>query len=274
MTILVSDRNRSLLWSMILAVLLPLFLMGCATTGINKGQINLISTEEEVTMGVELSKEVEKEFEIYDDASVTAYVQSVGNRIARVCDRSDVTYHFAVIKKDDLNAFALPGGYIYIYTGLMKEMDDEAQLAAVLAHETGHVAARHATERLTAMYGYQILVTLILGENPNFWAELVGNIFATGGFLAYSRENEYEADRLGTRYLHAAGYAPEGMPELLGKLTSAEERQPSKLEELLATHPPTQQRIGRVKALVAGLPAQTSPMRNKEAFESIKRSLP
>jgi len=254
--------------------LAALVLGGCATTGINRGQINIITSDEEVKMGQEFSVEVAKQYEVYNNAAVTAYVQSVGARIVRHCDRKDIEYHFSVIKKDELNAFALPGGYVYVYTGLMKDVDDEAQLAAVIAHEVGHVAARHATERLTTMYGYQFVVSLILGENPNAYAKLVADIFSTGGFLAYSRANEYEADQLGATYLYAAGYDPNGMIELMGKLKNMESREPSKLETLLATHPPTSERQARVQTEVNALAKLVSPVRNQAAFAAIKAQLP
>jgi predicted Zn-dependent protease len=250
-----------------------LLLSGCATTGINKGQINLIGTEEEVQMGKELSTEVEKEYTIYRNAEVSAYVQSVGNKVVRVCDRKDIEYHFAVIEKDELNAFAMPGGYVYVYTGLMKDLDDEAQLAAVLAHEVGHVTARHSTERLTAIYGYQVLASLLLGDDPNFWAGLVANIFSTSGMLAYSRQNEYEADKLGLTYANAAGYDPGGMVELLTKFIDTERGEPSKLEEWLSTHPPSTERMNRVKTMVAGLQVE-GELRNAAAYAKIKGMLP
>lgn len=246
---------------------------GCATTGINAGQINLVTSEEEVKMGQELSVEVEKQFEVLDDEAVTVYVQTVGSRLAKVCDRPDIQYHFAVIHQDELNAFALPGGYIYIYTGLLKELDDEAQLAGVLAHEIGHVTARHSTERLTAIYGYQMIAGLILGEDPNMWAELISNIFSTGGFLAYSRKNEFEADRLGIDYSYRAGYDPRGVSELLGKLHAMQEREPGKLEELLSTHPPTSDRISRASTYIGSIAVTSSAVRNTAAYAEMKGRL-
>lgn len=255
-------------------MVLLLLVVGCATTGINKGQVNLVSSDEEVQMGKELAVEVDKQFEVLDDPVVTAYVQSVGSRLAGLSDRPDIEYHFAVINKDELNAFALPGGYIYIYTGLLKELDDEAQLAGVLAHEIGHVTARHATERLTAMYGYQILAGLLLGDNPNTYAKLVSDIFSTTGFLAYSRQNEFEADRLGTGYSFNAGYDPNGVSELLGKLSSMESREPSKLEELLSTHPPTSDRISKVKSVIAAIPGSNEKKRNRTGYAGMKARLP
>ena len=204
---------------------------------------------------------------------MTAYGQSVGDKVVRVCDRTDIEYHFAVIEKDEMNAFAMPGGYIYVYTGLMKDLEDEAQLAAVLAHEVGHVTARHSTERLTAIYGYQLLASLILGDDPNFWAGLVANIFSTTGMLAYSRKNEYEADRLGATYANAAGYDPDGMVELLTKFIDTERGEPSKLEEWLSTHPPSTERMERVRTIVAGL-ATEGELRNTSAYGRIKGMLP
>ena len=261
--------------SLFALLLVPALLFaGCATTGINKGQFNLVSSDEEVQMGKDLSVEVEKEYMVYDDPEVASYVQSVGNRVARISDRPDIAYHFAVIDKNDINAFALPGGYIYIYTGLMKILDDEAQLAAVLAHEIGHVTARHATERLTAIYGYNVVATMILGDNPNFWANLAANLFSTTGMLAYSRNNEYEADRLGVAYANTAGYDPKGMSELLAKFHDAERGAPSKLEEWLSTHPPTSERIGRVESEIRAIPGAPVGIRNKAAYARIKEQLP
>jgi len=250
-----------------------LALTGCATTGINKGQLNLVSSEEEVQMGKELSAQVEQEFTIYDNAEVNAYVQSIGDRVARVSDRKDIEYHFTVIEKDEMNAFAMPGGYVYVYTGLMKELDDEAQLAAVLAHEVGHVASRHSTERLTQMYGYQVIASLLLGDNPNFWAGLVADIFSTTGMLAYSRNNEYEADRLGITYAHAAGYDADAMVELISKFIDTERGEPSKLEEWLSTHPPSGERKQRVETMAAGMQGGGA-LRNTAAYARIKGKLP
>ncbi len=259
-------------WAAIAVLSVAVF--GCATSGINKGDFNLITSSEEAAMGKDFAGEIETQFEIYDDAELVTYVQSVGGRIAAVCHRQDIEYHFSVINKDEMNASALPGGYIHIYTGLMKVPDNEAQLAAVLAHEVGHVTARHSTERLTAMYGAQIAVSLLLGENPQEYKVLIANIFSTTGFLAYSRANEFEADRLGTAYTSLAGYDPEGMAELLGKFIDVESREPSKLEGWLSTHPPTRDRIGKVDILAASLPMAGVGERNAARYNTMKARLP
>ncbi len=267
---------RRIAWGRLTAIawVAAVFVSGCALSGINKGDINMVSSSEEVAMGREFAAEVESQYEVYDDSVLTAYVQSVGDRVAAVSDRPDIEYHFAVIRGDEVNAFALPGGYIYVYTGLLRQLDDEGQLAAVLAHEVGHVAARHATERLTAMYGAQMATSLLLGQNPAEYKSLIANLFSNVGFLAYSRSNEYEADRLGTSYVSAAGYDPQCMSELLDKFLDTEARDPSLLEEWLSTHPPTKDRIGQVDKLVAGMPGVGTGERDKARYERMKARLP
>jgi beta-barrel assembly-enhancing protease len=259
-------------FGMLTAVLLPL--VGCATTGINQGQVNIVSSDEEVKLGQEMSVEVARQYPIYDNAAVTAYVQAVGDRIAQNSDRKDIPYHFAVINQKTVNAFSLPGGYVYAYTELMKAADDEAEFAAVIAHEVAHVAARHATERLTQQYGYQFLSDLVFGKNPNAAVKLVTDLAATGGFLKYGRDDEYEADRLGAKYLHAAGYDPQAMVDFLDKLKALETSEPSKLETWLMTHPPASDRVARVRTEVAGFPKLANPVRNAAAYAGIKAQLP
>ena len=265
--------NRAAL-RMLAAALLPLALGGCATTGINRGQMNIVSSDEEVKLGQELSVEVAKQYPIYNNAAVTAYVQAVGDKIAHTSDRKDIAYHFAVINQNAVNAFSLPGGYVYAYTELMKAAGDEAEFASVIAHEVAHVAARHSTERLTDEYGYQFISGLVLGGNPNATAKLITDLAATGGFLKYSRDDEYEADQLGAKYLHAAGYDPQAMVDFLGKLKALEANEPSKFEAWLMTHPTASERLARVKSEVAGFPKLANPARNAAAYAEIKAQLP
>lgn len=270
-----SPRTRDVAaLAILISALLPFVLGGCASTGINKGQVNIISADEEVTLGQTMSLEVAKQYPIYNNATVTAYVQSIGDRIVRTSDRKDIPYHFAVIDKNDANAFSLPGGYVYLYTELMKAADDEAEFAAVVAHEVAHVAARHSTERLTQEYGYQFLLGLVLGQDPNSTARLVADLAATGGFLKYGRDDEFEADLLGARYLQAAGYDPRAMIDFLEKIGELETSEPSKFEAWLMTHPSTSDRIARVNAQIAGFSPSANPVRNAAAYAAIKARLP
>jgi len=252
-----------------------IFLAGCAATGVNVSDFNLVSSAQEVQMGDSLSVEVEAKYPILKNEIVGAYVNEVGQRIVSVCDRRDITYYFKVIADNkQVNAFALPGGHIYVYEGLLLEASNEAQLAAVLAHEVGHVVARHSTKQLTKQYGYSLLVSLILGNQPGRWSGLAADLFGTAGLLKFSRDDEYEADRMAVIYSNAAGYSPVAVADFLGKLQAMEGREPGKLESLLMTHPPTSERIGRVQAEIATLPSSskgTFPERYLSRTSSIRK---
>ena len=256
-------------------VALTAFILGgCATLGGIFGQMYLISSDEEVKAGAEMSKEVPKQFTIYNNSTVTSYVQTIGARIVKKCGRQDIAYHFAVIKSDEINAFSLPGGYIYAYTGLMKNISDESMLAAVLAHEISHVVARHQAQRLSNMYAADAIQRAILGDNPGFFGQVLAGAMTTGGLLAYGRENEYEADDLGQKYVYAAGYDPNGMADVLRMIISLESREPSKTGTMLATHPATTDRLARIEAAIAAEPKLTNPVRNATEYARIKALLP
>jgi len=256
-------------------VALTAFILGgCATLGGIMGQMYLMSSDEEVAAGLQLSKEVPKQFTIYNNSTVTSYVQTVGARIVNKCGRKDIAYHFAVIKSDEINAFSLPGGYVYAYTGLMKNINDESALASVLAHEISHVVARHQAQRLSSMYAADAIQRAILGDNPGLFGQIMAGAMTEGGLLAYGRENEYEADKLGQNYLYAAGYDPNGMADVLRKIISLESGDPSKLGAMLATHPPTTERLARVEAAIAAEPKLTNPVRNATEYVRIRAMLP
>jgi len=254
--------------------LTAIILGGCATLGGIMGQMYLMSSDEEVAAGVQLSKEVPNHYKIYNNSTVTAYVQKVGARVVNQCGRKDIAYHFAVIQSEEINAFSLPGGYVYMYTGLMKNINDEAALAAVLAHEVSHVVARHAAQRLSSMYAADAIQKAILGENPGLFGQIMGGAMAEGGLLAYGRENEYEADELGQKYMYAAGYDPNGMADVLRKIISLESGDPSKLGAMLATHPPTSERLARVLADIAAETTLANPVRNTTDYVRIRAMLP
>jgi predicted Zn-dependent protease len=256
-------------------VALAAFILGgCATLGGIMGQMYLMSSDEEVAAGLQLSKEVPKQYTIYSNSTVTAYVQAVGARIVNKCGRRDIAYHFAVIKSEEINAFSLPGGYVYMYTGLMKNINDESALAAVLAHEIAHVVARHAAQRLSSMYAADAIQQAILGDNPGLFGQIMAGAMTEGGLLAYGRENEYEADDLGQKYVYAAGYDPNGMADVMRKLISLESGEPSKLGAMLSTHPPTTERLKRIEAAIAAEAKLSNPVRNATEYARIKAMLP
>jgi len=245
--------------------------LGCATTGPGgKKSLILIGDGEERALGAKMAAQIQSENKLVSDRVVTQYVNRVGQRIVRLSDRPGIPYEFSVIESKDVNAFALPGGYIYVYTGLLKHLDTEAQLASVLGHEVSHVVARHGVKQLQEEMGLDVLNRILLGESGETTQALVGQGL---GLLrkGYTRSMESEADEFGVLYTARAGLNPEGMVQVLQKLEKLNARNNGFWESLTSDHPPAPQRIAAVKAeirskgLDAGLPNDPDPFRNVKA---------
>ena len=240
-------------------VLISVFQTGCATMGEGGflANLNMVSTQEEVQLGQRFAVEVEKQEKVHSDPELQAYVREVGQRIARVAPRQDVTFTFSVIDAPDtVNAFALPGGYIYYYTGLMNICESEAELAAVMAHEIAHVSARHHGEMITRQMGMQTLADIILGENPRAAASMVTQLFSSGIAARFSRVQEREADQMGMDILYRAGYQPEAMVSFMNKLLAYDQQQGggSHALPIFATHPSPEERVQLLQALMQRYP--------------------
>lgn len=262
---------------LILWISVSLFLLrfNCATTGPGgKKSLILISTSQEISIGQSLAKEVESQNQVTDDSILADYVNRVGQMIARLSDRADIPYHFKVLESPEINAFACPGGFIYVYGGLLKTMDNEAQLAGVLGHEIGHVVARHSVKRLQQVLGLQILLAIALGESSQATRRAIG-AGATIILQGYSRENEFEADHYGTLYMTQAGYHPEGMVQLFGKFKEMEKgRKNTFLDQLLASHPPTTDRIAKVEEHIKSFNLEGKQLVfGQEEYQKIKSRL-
>jgi len=227
-----------------------LFLSGCSTeynivTG--KEEIFYYSTDREVQMGEAISKQVEKEYKLLDDPLIQKRVEDIGKKIAGVSDRKEIDYHFKVLDDEEVNAVSLPGGFVYVNKGLIDKIDNDDELAGVLAHEVGHIVARHSIKKLQALQGYSIL-RILVAQAPA--AGAVGNA-ADAAFLelllGYAREDELLADQLGTRYAKLAGYDPHGMIKFLEKLQEINRRKPLMPRSYFKTHPYVPDRIRVVK---------------------------
>ncbi len=232
----------------LLKIVPVILILSCATTGPGgKKSFILIPTSVEKNLGKEIAREVETEEKMLANSEVQSYVNQLGQRIARVSDRKSLRYSFKVIEKDEINAFACPGGYIYVYSGLMKAFDNEAQLAAVLAHEVGHVVARHSVKQLQAVYGYGLLMEIALGDKMGALARKA--VDASVGLIlqGYGRGNELEADNMGVLYTKKVSLNPGGMVQVFEKFKRMEGKPPSTLEKLMSTHPPASDRIANAK---------------------------
>ena len=180
----------------------------------------LLPPEEENRLGEQVAAEFEREVVLLDDPEINAYVDELGERIVAVADVPDgIELSFDVIDAPDvINAVALPGGRIYVYTGLMRAAQDEAELVAVLAHEVAHVTRRHIASQLVAMFGVQTLAGMVLGENPGMVQQLAAGVAAQGYMLQFGREAEREADEVGLQYVVEAGWDPHGYVSFFNRL--------------------------------------------------------
>jgi predicted Zn-dependent protease len=196
-----------------------LALSGCATNPVSgKKEAVLMSEQKEIEIGRELNPEVRKRYGVYDNHALQDYVQGVGQKLAGLSHRPGLIYRFSVLDSNEVNAFALPGGYIYITRGLLAYLNSEAELAAVLGHEIGHVTARHAVRQYTTAMAANIGYTIGSIFVPQIGNQGVGNLFnvlGTALVRGYGRQHELESDRLGAQYLAHAGYDPQAMLQVL-----------------------------------------------------------
>lgn len=231
-------------------------LAACATNPVT-GNPNFVmmSEEQEIALGRENDPKIKAQFGVYDNAKLQAYVQKVGERVAANSHRPQLVYRFAVLDSPDVNAFALPGGYIYITRGILTYLNSEAELAAVLGHEVGHVTARHSVRQYSAATAGQVAAAILL-RTPA--AQNLFNVIGSALLSGYGRDHELEADRLGAEYLARNGYNPDAMLEVIGVLKNQEEfekerakaegREPRIYHGTFATHPSADQRLQEVVA--------------------------
>ncbi len=250
-------------------------LAGCATTGPHgEKSLILIDGVTELRMGQETDKAIRKQYPAITDSTLIAYVDSVGQAVAAHSPRHDVEYRFTVLESDIVNAFAAPGGYVYVTTGLLKTAGDESELAGVLAHEVGHVAARHAIRSMQTMLGTQILTRLLLGETDKTVWHQVASLGAGLFNLKHSREHELEADRYGLKLAAEAGYDPEGLIRFLGRLKELSGGGEKGIKGWLSTHPATDDRLVAARQELDTLEAGgTTGVRHRERYLQMTRSL-
>ena len=214
----------------------------------------LVSDEQEKQLGAQVKQELDKQGTKYvQDREVVSYVQGVANRIfvPATKDRPGVDWHVYVI--DDpkqVNAFATPGGNLFVYTGLLMAADNEAELAGVWGHEAGHVVARHSVRQMIDATNEETVIGMALGQNPNQLAEIAATLAAQGALLHYSREDESAADEYGARYASAAGYDPHGLITFFQKLQKMEGDVPA-FSKYLSDHPATADRITHLQQVIA-----------------------
>lgn len=244
--------------------------------GVGKG-LDFYSIESEIRLGKELSQEVEKHAKFIDDPVVTEYVNRVGQNLVRNSD-ARVPFTIKVIDSDEVNAFALPGGFFYVNSGILLHADEEAEMAGVMAHEIAHVCARHGTKQATKGKILNMASIPALIFIPYSWAGYAIyqgiNLGVPLTFLKFSRDAEREADYLGLQYMYNAGYDPNAFVSFFEKVQADEKKQPGTIAKPFSSHPPTPDRIEAAQKEIATiLPARAQYIVTTSEFDSVKQRL-
>lgn len=236
--------------SFIIAAGIILFFSGCTTIynpATGREETLLIDTKNEIALGQDMDAQLKKQLKLSVDLSLQNRLNDLGRRVAKVSDRQDVVYQFRVVADKELNAFALPGGFIYCNSGLLNKANDD-ELAAVVAHEVGHIAARHTVKRIQSILGYQIIMSIISGAGTEQNLMQATDIVFNLATLGYGREDELLADKLAVRYLKRAGFSPYAMVTLFGELKKeAQVKGANQKLIFLSSHPPIDERIKKVE---------------------------
>jgi predicted Zn-dependent protease len=241
-----------------------------------------ISTQQEVQMGQQYAAEINSQLPIIQDPEVNRYINVLGDSIAKLSDDRNLDWHFFVVDSKEVNAFAVPGGFIYVNRGLIERADKMDQLAGVLGHEIGHVTNRHTVKLMEKQQGANMGIALgcILTrvcENQSTGALI--NLAGNAVFAKFSREDEAQADESGVRYVTRAGIDPRGIPEMFQKLIDERAAKPAGVDAWFATHPLEEDRIADTQAMIKQidpliLQSLTQDSPNFQAFKERVQSLP
>lgn len=253
--------------------LLIVGLTGCASLGTynpatGRQEFVFIPTSAEVEMGNSMHSQITQEYPLSSDAAQVSRLQRIGQRLAQVSDRQDLEYQFYLVKAQDINAFTLPGGRIYVFDKLAEKLTTDDELAAVVAHELGHCSARHVVKKIQAAMGYDLVANFLFSRIA--MSDFVRQVSALGAngvaqlvFSAYGRQDEYEADRLSLKYLRLANFDMQAMVRVLEFLET--ESKGSKIPLILRTHPYVSDRIIAARAEIRRIQDELSgrPGNNK-----------
>ena len=239
------------------------------------GGINFYSLEKEIALGKSMAQQVERNSRIIDDPIISEYINRVGQNLVRNSD-AKVPFTIKLVDDESVNAFALPGGFFFVNTGLFLRADNEAELAGVMAHEIAHVAARHGTKHATRgpLINYASIPLIFMGGWTGYGIRQAASFAIPMGFLQFSRGAESEADLLGLQYMYKTGYDPTSFVDFFEKLLADQKRKPGTLSKLFASHPPTGDRITQTQARIEEiLPARPQYVVTSSEFLEVQARL-
>ncbi|MDQ6873246.1 MAG: M48 family metallopeptidase, partial [Gemmatimonadota bacterium] len=241
-----------------------------------------ISQQQEVQMGQEYAQQINAQLPIVQDPELNRYINVLGDSISRLTDRKDLDWHFFIVDSKEVNAFAVPGGFVYVNRGLIERADKMDEVAGVLGHEIGHVVRRHTVKQMEKQQGANVGITLACVLTGVCNSQVAGAAIQIGGgalFARFSRQDETEADQEGFNNVVRAGISPEGVVSMFRKLLEERKNRPAGVEAWFLTHPLEEDRITAVQARINQLPPSTlanlgTDTRNFHIFKSRLQSLP
>ncbi|MEA2166290.1 MAG: hypothetical protein QOK37_4417 [Thermoanaerobaculia bacterium] len=231
-------------------VLIATLSMGCGSGGLGATGSS-VSLDQEWQLGDQMAAQVAQQMQIVHDPTAQSYLRRVGERIHATTPLASRPFEFQIVSDPNVNAFSIPGGHIYINSGLIAQADKADELAAVVAHEISHVVARHVIKQVETQQEIGAIGSILLGQNPSGLQSLLAQVIAGGAMARFSRADEKEADDLGLQYMTAAGYDPRGMLEFFQKLLALEKGGNSSVARFFADHPGTQDRINDISSRIA-----------------------
>ena len=254
-----------------------IFLTGCAINPVTgESDFVTISESDEIAQGKKYHQSIIAQYGVYDNPKLQSYVNKIGQELAAKSHRAHLKYHFTVLDSPDINAFALPGGYVYITRGIMAYLNSEAEIAAVLGHEIGHVTARHSVRQQSGQFASNLLNVLVTVATGSESLGQLSNQLSTSLVRGYGRDHELEADKLGARYLHKVGYNPESMLKVIGVLKDQEiyekalakkqNREANIYHGVFSTHPKNDKRLKTVIRAAKKLSDKTYQDDNAEKY--------
>ncbi|HEX8691871.1 MAG TPA: M48 family metallopeptidase [Longimicrobium sp.] len=258
---------------------LALALGGTAVAG---GCAPAVTTQQEQQLGANYAAQINRQLPLITDRATNDYVNQLGRRIASQADQRGIPYTFYVVNSDVVNAFAIPGGYVYVNRGVIERADNMSELAGVLAHEIGHVVERHGLQQMQRAQNANTMLGVLYGvllRRPPSTVERAGiQVGGSAVFAGYGRDAEREADRVAITYLVRSGISPNGLPSFFEELLSERRRNPSRVEQWFSTHPLEQERVANTRAAIQATPGAnssrlTTDTREFQSFRARVRSL-
>jgi len=251
------------------ALTVPILFIAAACGSGGLGGASSISLDQEWQLGNQMAAQVAQQVRLVNDPQALAYVRMVGERIHAATPLADRPFDFEIVQDPSVNAFSIPGGHVYINTGLIAQADKADMLAGVMAHEISHVVARHVLKQVEQQQEISTIGSILLGQNPSVLSQIVASVVAGGAEAHFSRADEKQADDMGLDFMTRAGYDPHGMLDMFRKLLALDQGGNSTVARFFQDHPGTQDRINDIQGRIARM-GQTAGIVDDPQYQAIR----